>query len=179
MEIIFINTLCMFIFALSWLSFASTYIKAVIDGDVISYKKSCNFMVPIFVSFLTLYTGHEISNNIVYTALLLLDIFTYIYIFLYNTKWNHYELDLDKKVNERFLRECTNFTEEDFTKFKKTMSREEQICWLKSLTYIEEEVNEKCFEDGTKTIVTTEIIVPLIESDEDLEEFESLLKQTK
>ena len=78
---------------------------------------------------------------------------------------------------EYLLRVCTNFAEEDFIKFTKDMLREDQINWLKSLTWIDEEISEELHEDGTKTTITTEKIVPLIEDDEDLDDFECFLKK--
>lgn len=57
------------------------------------------------------------------------------------------------------------------------MLREDQINWLKSLTWIDEEISEELHEDGTKTTIITEKIVPLIEDDEDLDDFECFLRK--
>lgn len=119
----------------------------------------------------------KITNNIFYIALMLLCICSYIFVFLYNKKWNHYQLNLDKDLAEKLLKDCTNFKEEDFVKFTETMTREEQILWLKSLTWIDEDVSKELHEDGTKTTIITEKIVPLIEEDEDLQDFECFLKK--
>lgn len=51
-----------------------------------------------------------------------------------------------------------------------------------SLTYTKANIDKdtvllKLHEDGTKTTITTEKIVPLIEDDEDLDDFECFLKK--
>lgn len=167
------------ILIISFFTFSLTYIKANLDKDGILYKKSWRYIIPLFSSLMTLCIICEYYNEVVCIILLLLNISVYICILLYNTKWNHDELDFEKAVEERILRDCTNFTEEDFTKFMKDMSRAEQIRWLKSLTWIYEETSEELHEDGTKTTITTEEIVPLIECDEDLEDFKCFLKKDK
>lgn len=140
-----------------------TSMKAKLDNNNgILYRKSENYIISVFISLLGACIGLIISNNIIYIILLLLSISVYICVVLYNTKWNHYEADWKSFVEKDYLRDCTNFTEEDFVKFKEDMSREDQIRWLKSLTWIYEEK-----------------IVPLIEDDEDLEDFECFLKEDK
>ena len=167
----------MLILIISFFSFSLTYIKANIDKDTISIKKARNYIIPSFISFITLCIGISVNNNIIYIILFLLNVSVYICTLLYNIKWNNYELDSKKEMAECLLRVCTNFTKEDFIKFKEDMSKSEQIDWLKSLTWIDEEIFEEIHEDGTKTTIVTEKIIPLIENDEDLKDFECLLKE--
>lgn len=176
MRDIFIS-ISMLMLIISFSTFSWTYTKANLDKNVILIRKSGNCIISLFVSLITLCIGFSINNNIIYITLLLLNISIYVCILLYNIKWNHYELDFEKEMAGYLLRDCTNFTEEDFVKFKKDMSRTDQIDWLKSLTWIDKETSEELHEDGTKTTITTEKIVPLIEDDEDLEDFECLLKE--
>lgn len=176
MRDIFVGLLLLMVIV-SFFSGFLTLLKAKLDKDGILYKKADNYIVSLFVSLLAVCIGLAINNNIIYIFMLLLSISSYICVLLYNIKWNHYELDWKRFVEEDYLRDCTNFTEEDFTKFKNYMSREDQIRWLKSLTWIYEETTEELHEDGTKTTITTEEIVPLIGNDEDLKEFDCFLKE--
>ena len=161
MRDIFVGLLILMVIV-SFFSGFLTLLKAKLDKDAILYKKADNYIISIFVSLLVSCIGVEINNNIIYIFMLLLSISVYICVLLYNIKWNNYEADWKSFVEKDYLRDCTNFTEEDFVKFKEDMSRAEQIRWLKSLTWIYEEK-----------------IIPLIEDDEDLEDFECFLKKDK
>lgn len=167
----------MLMLIINFFTFSLIYLKAKLEENSILIRKSGNYIISLLISLLATCIGIEINNNIIYIVLLLLNVSTYICVALYNVKWNHYELDFEKEMAEYLLRDCTNFTEEDFAKFTKDMSRTEQINWLKSLTCIDEETSEELHEDGTKTTITTEKIVPLIEDDEDLKEFDCFLKE--
>ena len=168
MQIFFIS-MSLLLLLINCFSFLLTYLKANLDKNItlakklILNKKAKNYKISLFYSFTVLWIVCMYDNDIVCLILILLIISMYMFVLLYNTKWNNYKLEMAEYV----LRVCINFEEEDFVKFKEDMSREDQINWLKSLLWV-----------GKKgTDITTEGNIPLIENDEELEDFNCFLKE--
>lgn len=119
----------------------------------------------------------EIKNLVVLIVILGLTIILLI--------WNIFTNIFHKQEEKnRLYRELIYvWNQEDLTDFQKHMSRNEQIAFLKSvITTVESaEKEESTDENGNKVITTKTVIqkVPLIENDEELAEYEPILRKEK
>lgn len=119
----------------------------------------------------------EIKNLTILIVILGLTIILLIWTIFTNVFYNHEE-------KNRLYRELIYvWNQEDLTDFQKHMSREEQIAFLKSvITTVESaEKEESTDENGNKVITTKTVIqqVPLVEDDEELAEYEPILRKEK
>lgn len=141
------------------------YAKACNEEDVILLDRAINLTIIVLINiiFIACSVDRELS---IFILLFIIEFTFSIGASLWIIKTDRFEIKHEKYLCYCFLEEIVKVHPEDIKKFKNEMTREEQISFLQSLSYIAVDEEE-----------TTEVMVLLIEIDEDIEEWEPILKK--
>lgn len=154
--------------------------KSIIEEDIIMRKRAINLLYILLIDIILIAWSIDCKISTLFLVFFVEAIFSIgASIWIIKTKW--FEIEDEKQFCYWLLEEIVKVSPENIKKFKKEMTREEQIRFLQSLSYVDVDKEEttEIKENGMKTttIKETEVIVSLIETDEDLEEWEVVLKK--
>lgn len=155
--------------------------KSIVEEDIIMRERAINLLYILLIdSIIFIAWSGYCKLSTLFLVFFVEAIFSIgASIWIIKTKW--FEIEDEKQFCYWFLEEIVKVSPENIKKFKKEMTREEQIRFLQSLSYVDVDKEEttEIKENGMKTttIKETEVIVSLIETDEDLEEWEVVLKK--
>lgn len=174
MDVLNIMTILMiFISLIMFTIYYINYIKYEAPGYKNPYIDKA-WICLFYITFL-IFIKSTVKNSIVDILILVVGIII--------LTWTVFTKVFDKKAekNELYDELIYAMNQEDLTDFKKHMSREEQITFLKNIkTTIEYNEKEETIDKNGNKVVTTKTTyeeVPLIENDDELKEFEPILRK--
>lgn len=174
MDVLNILTILMIVISLiMFIIYYIDYIKYEAPGYKNPYIDKS--FICLFCMIFLIFSKSTVKSSIANVLILVVGIVIFI--------WAVFTKVFDKKAekNELYDELIYALHQEDLTNFKKHMSREEQITFLKNIkTTIEYNEKEENVDENGNKVVTTKTTyeeVPLIENDEQLKEFEPILRK--